>query len=182
MLPWRWHVRRVRLTAALAWCLGAFCFALLLAAVAPMALGARTYSVQSGSMTPAIRTGDVIVSERIPPVEAEVGDIVTFKDPAGGDDLITHRARVIERQGERIDFITRGDANNSFEHWSVPVSGEIGRTAYRIPALGYPLSAIGSVLGQVGLIAVPALLLCCLGLLRIWSPERVGSGQRRGDA
>jgi signal peptidase len=182
MLPWHWHVRRMRAGAVLAWSVGGFCFAILLAAVGPMALGARTYTVQSGSMSPAIRTGDVIVSERIPPAEAEVGDIVTFRDPAGGGDLITHRARVVERQGSRVSFVTRGDANNNFERWSVSAGGEIGRTAYRIPLLGYPLSAIGSTLGQAGLIVIPALLLCLLGLLRIWFPERMGARPRRGEA
>ena len=35
----------------------------------------------SGSMQPAIHTGDVVVDESIAPAEARVGDVVTFKDP-----------------------------------------------------------------------------------------------------
>ena len=176
MLSWRWHTRRIRMGAALCWCIGGFCFALLIAAVAPMALGLHTYTVQSGSMTPAIRTGDIVVSEPISPTDAQVGDIVTFKDPDGSGRLITHRARAISRGPDgRIDFVTRGDANNAFERWSVPAGGEIGRIVYRIPAIGYPLTWIGSGLGRIGLIVIPALILLALGLIRIWAPERVGA-------
>jgi signal peptidase I len=176
MLSWRWHTRRIRLGAALCWCVGGFCFALLIAAVAPMALGLHTYTVESGSMTPAIRTGDIVVSEPISPTDAQVGDIVTFKDPEGSGRLITHRARAISRDANsRIDFVTRGDANTGFENWSVPVDGRIGRIAYRIPAIGYPLTWIGSGPGRIGLIVIPALILLLLGLIRIWAPERVGA-------
>jgi signal peptidase len=175
MLPWRWHARRARAGALLCWCAGGFCFALLIAAVAPMALGLHTYTVRSGSMTPAIRTGDIVVDQPISPTDAAAGDIVTFKDPEGSDRLITHRARAISRSGDRIDFVTRGDANNTLEHWSVPANGRIGRVLFRVPAIGYPLTWIGSGLGRLGLIVIPALALLCLGLVRIWAPERVGA-------
>jgi signal peptidase I len=174
MLPWHWHIRRVRMGAALCWLLGGFCFALLIASIVPMALGMHTYTVRSGSMTPAIRTGDIIVDEPIPPAEAKVGDIVTFKDPEDSGRLITHRARAISTHGSRIDFVTRGDANNTFEHWSVPADGRIGRVLYRVPAIGYPLTWIGSGPGRIGLIVIPAAILLALGLLRIWAPGRVG--------
>jgi signal peptidase len=175
MLSWRWHTRRLRAGAALCWCVAGFCFTLLIAAVAPMALGFHTYTVESGSMTPAIRTGDIVVSEPISPTDASVGDIVTFKDPEGSGRLITHRARAISRSQNRIDFVTRGDANTGFEHWSVPADGHIGRILYRIPAIGYPLTWIGSGIGRIGLIVIPALMLLVLGLLRIWAPERLGT-------
>ncbi len=180
MLSWRWHVRRVRAGAALSWCVGGFCFALLLASVAPMAIGMRAYTVRSGSMTPAIRTGDIVISEPISPTDAHVGDIVTFTDPSGSGRLITHRARAVSARGKVVRFVTRGDANNSFERWSVPMDGRIGRVAYRVPAIGYPLTWIGSGLGRVGLIVIPAIALVVLGLLRIWSPQTIGAGAANG--
>jgi signal peptidase len=153
---------------------GGFCFALLIAAVAPMALGLRSYTVRSGSMTPAIRTGDIVIDQPISPSEAQVGDIITFKDPGGSGRLITHRARAISRARDRLDFVTRGDANNTLEHWSVPADGRIGRIAYRVPAVGYPLTWVGSGFGRLALIGIPALVLLAFGLLRVWAPERVG--------
>ena len=174
MLPWRWHGRRVRAGAVLCWCVGGVCFALLIAAVAPMALGLRSYTVRSGSMTPAIRAGDIVIDQPISPSEAQVGDIVTFKDPGGSGRLITHRARAISHTRDRLDFVTRGDANNTLEHWNVPTEGRIGRIAYRVPAVGYPLTWIGSGFGRLALIGIPAFILLAFGLLRVWAPERVG--------
>lgn len=166
--------------AALSWCVGGFCFALLLAAVAPMAVGLHAYTVRSGSMTPSIRTGDIVVTRPISPADAHVGDIVTFKDPSGSGKLITHRARAISPHGKVVRFVTRGDANNSFERWSVPADGRIGRVVYRVPAVGYPLTWIGSGLGRIGLIVIPAIVLLVLGMLRIWSPETLSSRRATG--
>jgi signal peptidase len=148
---------------------------MLLAAVAPFAVGLKPYTVRSGSMEPTINTGDIVVTSTIQPAEARIGDIVTFKDPEGSDDLITHRVRAVRREGDRLDFITRGDANNNVERWSVPADGSIGTVIYRVPKLGYALASTGSGPGRIALIAIPALLLCGLGLIRIWSPDRVGA-------
>ena len=139
-----------------------------------MAVGMHTYTVRSGSMDPAIATGDVIVTKSISPTEARVGDVVTFVDPEGSGSLITHRVRAIRQQGDRTAVVTRGDANNAFERWSVPSDGSIGQVAYRIPMLGRALAPLSSTLGKAGLIVIPALLLCALGLRRIWTPEREG--------
>ncbi len=175
MLPWRFHKLRLRAGVALTWIVGGFVFTLLLAAVAPAALGLRTYTVRSGSMTPAIRTGDLVATIPISPSEAHAGDIVTFKDPEDADRLITHRVRSVVTDGEQRRFVTRGDANNTSERWSVPLSGSVGRVAYRLPKLGYALAPLGESAGRLGLVVLPALLLLALGLVRIWRPERVGA-------
>ena len=163
------------LAAAATWLIGGFVITLLLAAAVPLALGMHSYTVRSGSMTPAIETGDIVVTREIAPAEASVGEIVTFKDPGGGGELITHRVRDTERRGDRVSFLTRGDANNTFERWNVAVDGTIGRVAYRLPMAGRALAPIASGPGRIGLVVVPALLLCALGLIRIWAPERVGA-------
>jgi signal peptidase I len=161
------------LTTALAWACGAFALALFAAAVLPLALGLRTYAVKSGSMTPTIDTGDLVIDRTISPAEASVGDIVMFKDPEGGGKLISHRVRAVHERNGRTYFVTRGDANTGFEHWSVPDTGTIGRIVYRVPKLGFVLGGIGSAPGKIVLIVIPALVLLWLGLMRIWRPERL---------
>ena len=49
-------------------------FGTLLAAVAPRLGGYRSFTVRSGSMTPAIETGDVVVTEPIAPLSARVSN------------------------------------------------------------------------------------------------------------
>jgi signal peptidase I len=175
MLSWRLHKARVMLGAGLAWFALGLVFTFLLAAVAPFALGLKPYTVRSGSMQPTIDTGDIVVDTTIRPTEAGVGDIVTFKDSQRSGELITHRVRAVRRDGDQLDFVTRGDANNNVERWSVPANGSIGKVVYRVPKLGYALASTGSGPGRIALIAIPALLLCGLGLIRIWAPERLGA-------
>jgi signal peptidase I len=158
------------------WAAGALVLCLLLAAAAPLAIGDNSYVVRSGSMMPAIETGDVIVTRPINPLGARVGQIVTFKDPDGSGRLLSHRVRAVHRAGDRVRFVTQGDANSAQEQWNVPVDGHIGRVLYRIPKLGYALVWTQGPPGRIGLIVVPALLLTAFALARIWNPRRAEGG------
>ncbi len=160
-------------------CLGLI-FGSLLAAAAPLAIGDRSFTVRSGSMTPAIETGDVLVTEPISPATAKVGDIVTFRDPEGSGKLFSHRVQSIRPGGEDVNFVTRGDANTATERWNVPADGSVGKVVYRIPKIGYALVWTGTIPARIALIAIPAVLLCCTGLARIWRTEpdpEVGTGE-----
>ncbi len=162
------HTLRIRGTAALSWAAIGFVAVLLGAATVPLAFGLHTYIVRSGSMSPAIETGDLVVSKQIHPTDARIGDIVMFKDPSDGERLTSHRVRAVHRRGGRSYFVTRGDANTGFEHWNVANDGSIGETVYRIPKLGYAVAGIGSWPGRIVLVVIPALALLVLGLIRIW--------------
>jgi signal peptidase len=151
-------------------CLG-LVFGSLLAAAGPLALGDRSFTMRSGSMTPAIEAGDVVVTEPLPPLSVEVGDVVTFRDPEGSGRLYSHRVQSIRPAGNDVRFVTRGDANTATERWSVPADGTVGRVLYRIPKIGYALVWTGTIPFRIVLIAIPALLLCGGGVARIWRPR-----------
>jgi signal peptidase len=160
---------RLRLFAT--WAAASFVLVVLLSAALPLAVGGTSMVVRSGSMTPAIRTGDVVVVRPIAPTEAEVGDIVTFKDPTGSGRLLVHRVRAISQAGSEVEVITKGDANTTQERWKVAADGTIGTVAYRLPALGFAVGWIGSPAGRIGLVILPALLLAAMLLMRIWRPR-----------
>lgn len=162
--------RRLRMFAL--WIGLGLLFGTLFAAVAPQLAGYRSFTVRSGSMTPAIETGDVVVTKPISPLAARVGDVVTFVDPEGTGKLFSHRVQSVRAAGDEVAFVTRGDANTSTEHWRVPAGGSIGRVAYRIPKIGYALSWIDSGPARLALIAIPALLLLWAALVRIWRPQK----------
>ncbi len=143
---------------------------LLAAAIVPFAFGARPMTVMSGSMAPAIETGDAVIVDSVDPHDVRVGEVVTFRDPQHNDRLITHRLRGVRYDGARAQFVTRGDANNKGERWSVPVEGTIGRVVYRLPRAGYLSRAAASPRGPILLVIVPALLLGGWALVRIWRP------------
>lgn len=161
----------MRLRLFVTWAAASFVLVVLLSAALPMAVGGTSMVVRSGSMTPAIRTGDVVVVRPISPTEAAIGDIVTFKDPAGSDRLLVHRVRAISRSGNEVEVITKGDANTTQERWKVAADGTIGTVAYRVPALGFAVGWIGSPAGRIGLVIIPALLLAAMLLMRIWRPR-----------
>lgn len=76
---------------------------LLLALTLPRLFGMPVLVVLSGSMEPALATGDVVIESRISPLDAKVGDIVTFRDPERPERLITHRVRSV-RARTRTDL------------------------------------------------------------------------------
>lgn len=161
-----------------AWSIVGLVLGTLIAAAAPLVIGGHSYTVRSGSMTPTIRTGDIIVAEPIEPLRAQVGSVVTFSDPSDSGRLLTHRVRAMHLSGRRVDFITQGDANTAPERWTVPVDGRIGRVLYRLPKLGYVLFWTGSPVARIALTSVPAVLLLLLILGRLWPSGRMKARRR----
>ena len=150
----------------------------IVAAIAlPFAIGQRPYTVLSGSMEPAIGTGDIVVVQRIPPSEARVGDVVTFSDPGSSGRLITHRVRSSRRRGRQLDFVTKGDANNTVERWRVPARGVISRVRYRVPEVGRLALLTRTRGGLVVFVLVPLLLLAVHEVVRIWRPQKEATGE-----
>jgi signal peptidase I len=154
------------------WAVAGAAGVLTLAIAVAVALGDRPLTDMSGSMEPAIHTGDVVVTQPIAPLEARPGDVVTFRDPDGSKRLITHRLRSMRVTGGTVQAVTKGDANNTVEHWTVPAGARIGRVVLRVPRVGHALALVRGPLGKLLLVVVPALLLGVLELVRIWRPRR----------
>jgi signal peptidase len=164
----------------LGWAIVAAAVALVLAVVGPLAFGARPHTVLTGSMEPAIAAGDVVIDERVDPASAQVGDVVTFRDPEDQSRLITHRVRGIRRAGSHFWFVTQGDANNTTERWRVAAGGELGRVAYVVPWVGHVAVLAHTPLGLSLFVIVPLLLLALEELVRIWRPRgREAIGEAR---
>lgn len=157
---------------AAVWSAATLAAIILVALAVATLLGHRSFTVLSGSMEPAMSTGDVVMTSQISPREAKVGQVVSFRDPSGSKRLITHRIRRIRNDGRSYLFSTKGDANNTVERWSVPAHGHIGRVWLRIPKIGYVLAKTRTPVGRIGMVVVPAVLLALLELWQIWRPAR----------
>jgi signal peptidase len=142
---------------------------LLLAIALPLAFGARPLVVLSGSMEPTLPTGDVVVVKRVAPPEVEVGDVVTYRNLDG--DLVTHRVRGVRPRGKRFELVTKGDANNAAERWTIDRDGQLSLALYRVPIAGRLLARTSSRQGKLALIVAPLLLLGAWEIRRIWSPR-----------
>jgi signal peptidase I len=131
----------------------------------PRVVGVTPFTVLTGSMEPALDPGDVVLSAKRSPLDVRPGDVVTFHDPSRDGELVTHRVESMRRDGAMVSFVTKGDANDVSERWSVPADGAIGRAALRVPEVGHVLQWAGTREGKIGLIAVPAFLLVLLELV-----------------
>lgn len=93
--------------------------------------------VLSGSMTPLMLPGDVVVAKSVDPNELTVGDILTFRDPGGKPNIyVTHRIIALKEDKELI-FKTKGDANNAEDDFNVTASKAVGKLVFVIPFVGY---------------------------------------------
>lgn len=172
--PVRASRRPWRLVRILLFVVAGFAVGIAAAATVPILFGFQGFAVLSGSMEPAIGTGDVVVVRKIAPLDARPGDVVTFRSPEDPAKIITHRVVRMKASGGSVGFVTKGDANTGTEPWTVPETGTIGKVEYRIPKLGYITNRIGSRLGRVAFLILPALILALVELRRIWKPERSG--------
>ncbi|KQR16787.1 signal peptidase I [Cellulomonas sp. Leaf334] len=99
-------------------------------------LGFTVGAIESGSMMPTLRVGDVVASAPMDIADVRTGQIVTVVDPATDDGgLLTHRVHAIADDGA---LITKGDANADPD--STPVTdGDVTMGRLRVPFVGYPV-------------------------------------------
>ncbi|MGQ0805172.1 MAG: signal peptidase I [Actinomycetota bacterium] len=141
----------------------------LVAVVVALLGGLRPFVVRSGSMAPAIDTGDVVVTRPVHPAQVDHGDIVTFRDPSRSETLVTHRVVHVRRDGDQYSFVTKGDANTGTEQWSVAAEGTVGARVLRIPKVGYLVTKLAEPGVRVALLAAALLIAAAEALRRIWS-------------
>lgn len=113
--------------------------------------------VVSGSMSPAIRTGDLVAVRSVDPATIAVGDVITFRDAAMPSMLITHRVIAITQGDHGPVFTTKGDDNPVPDKLPVAASQLVGKVQTRIAYGGRIVTFLRSPLGVLSLIVVPGL-------------------------
>lgn len=101
---------------------------------APSFLGYKVYSVLTGSMSPTIEPGGLIIIKEVSPQSVKEGDVITFGS-ANTENITTHRVIDIENS-DGIKFVTKGDANNVQDPNPVESSLLIGKVVKFIPYAG----------------------------------------------
>ena len=138
----------------------------------PALFGFHNFVVLSSSMEPTIHVGDLVVDQEISPLDARVGDIVTFPDPESPSRLITHRIRTIRIAGDVARLTTKGDASNGVQRWSIRTDGRIGRAVVHLWKLGWLLVWFTNRWGRMLLVVAPVVALVVYEVKRIWWPGR----------
>lgn len=162
------------------WLAAGFTVALLATTLASLLLGQRAVVVLSGSMEPVFSPGDVLIERGLQASEVEIGQIVTFEEP-GTDRQVTHRVRRIEARKGRLVFVTKGDADNSVQRWSIAAGGTLGQPTRAIPAIGHVAMLARTPLGLFGMVLLPLLVLAGLEIRAIWrADDRVEGIEAQG--
>lgn len=108
----------------------------------------QALTIGSGSMSPAIEKGDVIVLKSMKNEEArkiKKGDVLVYNHD---NKIIVHRVIKKNNNGETISFKTKGDYNNAKDSWTVKQEDVIGIVKIRIRWIGMPTVALNELLNK----------------------------------
>ncbi|HEU5271742.1 MAG TPA: LamG-like jellyroll fold domain-containing protein [Jatrophihabitans sp.] len=109
---------------------------LLLAATVPALAGWQPTVVQTGSMQPLLRPGDVVIARPVPAARLRPGQVLLVTDPDQPGRLRLHRLVRIEPDGS---LVLRGDANPAPDSSPVAQTALHGVAVLRVPAIGLPM-------------------------------------------
>ncbi|WP_231185157.1 signal peptidase I [Haladaptatus sp. DYF46] len=138
----------------------AFALVLTTVVVFPQMVGASgSYVVLSGSMSPTIHAGDVVISRTVETADIEAGDVIVFHDGVVPSDRTTHRVVNVVHRDDGVFFETKGDANEDPDPNPVPADDVIGRVWFHVPYIGHLILFARSRMGLLSLVIVPCLLL-----------------------
>ena len=130
--------------------------------------GTMPFIVLTDSMYPDIKSGDIIICKEIDPADVEVGDVISFYDPAGnGTSVVTHKVLEKYEQDGKLFFRTKGINNNTEDRLPVPEDKLIAEyTGVRIPAAGNVAIFMQSTAGLIVCVIVPIVLFVGYDVLR----------------
>lgn len=110
-------------------------FLLLFYFLIPVLAGSiKLLVVLSGSMTPFMQVGDIIVVDSTAPEDLIVGDVLAMYMPDKNDTVLTHRIMAID---ENLNYTTKGDNNEDIDTFISNSTHVIGKTVFILPLLGY---------------------------------------------
>ena len=119
--------------------------------------GYQAYAVRTGSMTPELPPGDLVIDAPATGPYTK-GDVITFavKAAPGMDPVVTHR--VVDVADDEIT--TKGDANATADSGTRTTADVVGEVIHQIPNAGYVLVFLQQPGGVLGLLtSIVALML-----------------------
>ncbi len=123
----------------------------LLFTVVILTSGMFTYqalTIGSGSMSPKIEKGDVIILKRVTTPKMKnikKGDILVYNHD---NKIIVHRVIKKKSDDGKVKFVTKGDYNNAKDSWVVKSEDVIGIVKFKIKWIGMPTVALNELLNR----------------------------------
>lgn len=136
----------------------------------PKVIGYELMTVLSGSMEPGIKTGSIIAIKPVKDAtKLNKGDVITFKAADNPNTLITHRIIEVQKVDSTVQYITKGDNNDSKDPSPVTASRVVGQySGFTIPYVGNLMNFIQSKTGAIYLLIIPGVLMIVWSVFSIW--------------
>ena len=142
----------------------------------PSLFGRMPMTVESDSMEPTFKKGDLIIAKEIDDInELKVDDVISFwtNEIVEGQNVInTHRIVEIKDDNGTKGFITKGDNNDQNDTYIVYPSKIIGKwTGSRMPVLGRLMKFLKTKTGFLVCILIPMAIFFLFELFKLITPE-----------
>lgn len=134
----------------------------------PSVFGTTPMVVLSGSMSGErdghIEVGDLVFVNKADPDSLKVGDVIAFMDSGI---TVTHRIIRVETLSDGdIQWITKGDANNTEDSKPVTSKNLVGIYSFRIPKMGNVAMFLQQPVGMLIVIGIPCLAFIAFDIIR----------------
>lgn len=143
--------------------------ALVVLVVLPRAVHGQALTVLSGSMTPTLPVGSIVVVRPVDPGTLRAGDIATYQVAPGKAEYITHRITKINTSTAPTSFTFKGDANRGPDPKPVPAGAIRGKVWFDVPYLG---AIRDSLHGEGGLALLGMIVLSGYALIQLASAAK----------
>ncbi len=129
----------------------------------PSVLDKKLFIVETDSMKPFFNGGDLIVTKNVDPKTLEVGDVIAYSE---GKVVVTHRIEEIQEEEDKLQFITKGDANNAAD--IEPISEDNVESIYwfRIKGMGKIAMFMQTPFGMFLFVGLPVIGFIVYDILR----------------
>ncbi|MBQ3490186.1 MAG: signal peptidase I [Clostridia bacterium] len=136
----------------------------------PSILGVRPFTVQTDSMYPTLKPGDLIIDVAVKDYrELRVGDIITYWTIIEGNRVLnTHKIAGIYDGGDYLIFETMGEKSEQADPLTVHESEVVGVYKFRVPGVGKVLDYLQTPTGFMIVIVLPVLLFFIFHLVQFF--------------
>lgn len=132
----------------------------------------RTLTMLSGSMSPKMPTGSVVIEVPKKATDLKVGDVVTIAAPTPDKPVVTHRVIEVTNEAGVVTIRTKGDNNPKADEWNSTIVGDkVWVATAAIPYVGKVTTALRSHNAHLVTAVILPLLLLAYALKSIWAPS-----------
>lgn len=150
--------------------------AVVILGLAVLAVGPRLYPfkafyVRTGSMTPTLPVGALVIATVAHADELGRGDVILFERPDRPGTMVVHRIHAVEESPAGRTFITKGDANAVPDGWRLAAEGNGLRAVHAFSGLGFVVGWVQAAFGRQGWLGAFAIVCGVFALIWIWQQE-----------